>query len=83
MSWRLRGRVIAFVAPHWLPRNSVFSRVKFWQMIGRGTRLCRDPRTQEQDPADSYARDVSKIGYWGGQWVPFSGRNGSHILGLL
>lgn len=26
----------------------VFSRVKFWQMIGRGTRLYRDPRTQEQ-----------------------------------
>ena len=26
----------------------VFSRVKFWQMVGRGTRLYRDPRTQEQ-----------------------------------
>ncbi len=25
----------------------VFSRVKFWQMIGRGTRLYRDPRTHE------------------------------------
>lgn len=25
----------------------VFSRVKFWQMIGRGTRLYRDPRTHQ------------------------------------
>ncbi|MDV6345292.1 DEAD/DEAH box helicase family protein [Nitrosomonas sp. Is37] len=26
----------------------VFSRVKFWQMIGRGTRLYKDPKTGEQ-----------------------------------
>jgi type I restriction enzyme R subunit len=26
----------------------VFSRVKFWQMIGRGTRLYRDPRSNEE-----------------------------------
>ena len=32
----------------------VFSRVKFWQMIGRGTRLYEDPRTG--DPQDGLSR---------------------------
>lgn len=36
----------------------VFSRVKFWQMIGRGTRLYTDPRTSE------VKRDFLIIDHW-------------------
>jgi type I restriction enzyme R subunit len=36
----------------------VFSRVKFWQMIGRGTRLYRDSRTGEEK------KDFLIIDYW-------------------
>lgn len=61
----------------------VKSKAKFWQMIGRGTRLCKDIFGPGQDKECFYIFDLCSILIIRQQYIQFRGQLVAGLLGLI